>query len=156
MRSFVDHPKRDCAITMGMVVVWRSTPVCKTVKDWTNEGFQINLVLLIHAPAEQPGQHNPKVLLVGNPNRLDEDETATQMDKILLPRMINLVKYAKKPAWSVWCNKLRAERNWKQASLALVSEWMIEILVGGMRGLGIQRNADEEVIAIEGFHQMEA
>ncbi|KAJ6558905.1 hypothetical protein B0H10DRAFT_1962773 [Mycena sp. CBHHK59/15] len=93
-----------------------------------------------------------KVLVIGEPNISTKDDDKVKVREILLPRMVQLLECAGKP---MWCNRPRAEWNRGGHCLALVLEWMVYIVVGGTRALGIQRNGKDQVTAIEGFRPME-
>ncbi|KAJ6560908.1 hypothetical protein B0H10DRAFT_1966799 [Mycena sp. CBHHK59/15] len=49
----------------------------------------------------------------------------------------------------------RPERNNDGICLTLALEWMVELVDGGEKGLGIQRNRDGEVIAVKEFRMID-
>ncbi|KAJ7906138.1 hypothetical protein B0H13DRAFT_1880822 [Mycena leptocephala] len=55
---------------------------------------------------------------------------------------------------AVWVNHQRTERNVSGHCLALVLEWMVDLVVGGVSKLAIARNGKGAVMAIEGFSPM--
>ncbi|KAJ6624609.1 hypothetical protein B0H10DRAFT_1943200 [Mycena sp. CBHHK59/15] len=128
LKQFLEPPRGGCAGTMGLAVQWTSTPVTQEVEKWMAQSIHCNLVLLIHAP-DCLGRPSPgNVLMIGESNISTKDNNKVKVQEILLRRMVKLLECNGKP---MWCNHPRAERKGGGDCLALVLEWMVDIVVRG-------------------------
>ncbi|KAJ7861956.1 hypothetical protein B0H13DRAFT_1867666 [Mycena leptocephala] len=170
MKQFMDHPHVACEITIGLAVFWTSTPVFHKVRDYHRfslavltpvshkveermaQSLHCNLVLLIHAPKVQGKASPGKVLVIGEPNITKEHDGKVKTTDVLFSRMVKMIKSVHNKA--VWVNHQRTERNVSGHCLALVLEWMVDLVVGGVSKLAIARNGKGAVMAIEGFPPM--
>ncbi|KAJ7664901.1 hypothetical protein B0H14DRAFT_3696587 [Mycena olivaceomarginata] len=70
---------------------------------------------------------------------------------ILESWMREMVKSIKKEGHSVWVNKVRAEQNSDGKCLELVLRWMVDLVVGGVDALEIQRDTAGQVVKMKDF-----
>ncbi|KAJ6548947.1 hypothetical protein B0H19DRAFT_1074742 [Mycena capillaripes] len=103
------------------------------------------LFLVHHPDRDGPG----KDIVVGEPNVI-QNQDCTQK-AILMSRMIEMVKFIKKDGHSIWVNKKRAEQSRDGKCLPLDLKWMVDLVVGGADGLGIERDTARQVLKMKGF-----
>ncbi|KAJ7817443.1 hypothetical protein B0H14DRAFT_2602030 [Mycena olivaceomarginata] len=160
-KQFMDHPHGACEITIGLAVFWTSTPVFHRVRDYHRfslavltpvshkveermaQGLHCNLVLLIHAPKVQVKASPGKFLVIGEPNITKEHDGKVKTTDALFSRMVKMIKSVHKKA--VWVNHQRTERNGSGHCLALVLEWMVDLVIGGVSKLAIARNGQPHI-----------
>ncbi|KAJ7877442.1 hypothetical protein B0H14DRAFT_2567810 [Mycena olivaceomarginata] len=140
MTQFTKHPRRDAMITLELVLVWME----KT--DWAALNHHANLIFLVHHPdRDGPG----KAIVIGEPNVFRNGDRTQR--GILESQMKKMVKSIKKEEHSVWVNKMRAERNSDGKCLELVLSWMVDLVVGGVDGLKIERDTAGQVLKMKDF-----
>ncbi|KAF8149746.1 hypothetical protein K438DRAFT_2027344 [Mycena galopus ATCC 62051] len=146
MTQFTKHPRRDAMITLGLVLVWTEKPVTMSMKDWAAHDHHANLLFLVHHP-----DHNgpDKAIVIGEPNVFRNTDRTQRA--ILESRMKEMVNSIKKDGHSVWVNKVRAERNSDGKCLELVLRWMVDLVIGGVDGLEIERDAAGQVLKMKDF-----
>ncbi|KAJ7847475.1 hypothetical protein B0H14DRAFT_2583561 [Mycena olivaceomarginata] len=133
--QFTKHPHRDA-----------KKPVTMSIKDWAAHDHHANLLFLVHHPDHNgPG----KAIVIGEPNVFRN--TDRTQGAILESRMKEMVKSIKKEEHSVWVNKVRAERNSNGKCLELVLRWMVDLVIGGVDGLEIERDTAGRVLKMKDF-----
>ncbi|KAJ7177426.1 hypothetical protein C8R43DRAFT_942697 [Mycena crocata] len=148
---FERHPRRTAAITLGICIVPTKSQVTLTTREWMSADYHCYLLFALHPPANAP-RGTPKILVVGDPNVSNLHRNATKMGQVLFSRTKTLLDSSS--ITEFWRNTPRDERNTKGCCLALVLEWMIEVIVKGVAGLAIERDERFCVTAIPGFLPM--
>ncbi|KAF8205642.1 hypothetical protein K438DRAFT_1818178 [Mycena galopus ATCC 62051] len=126
-------------ITMGLAVSTGEKSVGMTLEKWMAIPRQVNLILLIHAPVDTTRESPGKALVIGD---LNIHSNSNKLDGLVSSGMVRLVQHAVNgaPKLSTWVNDRREERDTHWISLTLMLEWMLEIVIGGAHGLGIERD----------------
>ncbi|KAJ6570002.1 hypothetical protein B0H10DRAFT_2354793 [Mycena sp. CBHHK59/15] len=88
-------------------------------------------------------------------NPVDVEAREHKAENVLKSRMVEMLKEIGSRVKQVWVNNKRPERNNDGICLTLALEWMVELVDGGEKGLGIQRNRDGEVIAVKEFRMID-
>ncbi|KAF8174829.1 hypothetical protein K438DRAFT_1771415 [Mycena galopus ATCC 62051] len=146
MTQFTKHSRRDAMITLGLVLVWTEKPVTMSMKDWAAHDHHANLLFFVHHPDHDgPG----KAIVIGEPNVFRNTDRTQRA--ILESRMKEMVNSIKKDWHSVWVNKVRAERNSDGKCLELVLRWMVDLVIGGVDGLEIERDTAGQVLKMKDF-----
>ncbi|KAJ6628083.1 hypothetical protein B0H10DRAFT_1940640 [Mycena sp. CBHHK59/15] len=96
-----------------------------------------------------------KILLVCELNITDVEAREHKAENVLKSRMVEMLKEIGSRVKQVWVNNKRPECNNDGICLTLALEWMVELVDGGEKGLGIQRNRDGEVIAVKEFRMID-
>jgi hypothetical protein len=98
-----------------------------------------------------------KVLVVGDPNRFNNAHE--RFGDILNKHMVELIKWG-------WANRIRGagvfvnkcslckERNTGGHCLALALEWMVDLIAGGKKVLGIKRDTRRKVVVVKGYRAL--
>ncbi|KAF8146378.1 hypothetical protein K438DRAFT_2093771 [Mycena galopus ATCC 62051] len=146
MTQFTKHSRRDAMITLGLVLVWTEKPVTMSMKDWAAHDHHANLLFFVHHPDHDgPG----KAIVIGEPNVFrNTDRTQRAIWESRMKEMVNSIK---KDGHSVWVNKVRAERNSDGKCLELVLRWMVDLVIGGVDGLEIERDTAGQVLKMKDF-----
>jgi hypothetical protein len=103
------------------------------------------LYLLLIIDCDGPG----KAIVIGEPNVFRNSDRSQRA--ILESQMKKMVKSIKKEEHSVWVNKMRAEKNSDRKCLELVLSWMVDLVVGGVDGLKIERDTAGQVLKMKDF-----
>ncbi|KAJ7829742.1 hypothetical protein B0H14DRAFT_2593830 [Mycena olivaceomarginata] len=146
--EFLKYPRGDCPITMGIISLWEDKPV---TSEWLSHEFHANLVMVIHSNRNpSPG----KVLVVGDPNRFNNAH-----EQFGEPSMVELIKWGRANrirGAGVFVNKcsLRKERNTGGHCLALALEWMVDLIAGDEKVLGIKRDTCGKVVVVKGYRAL--
>ncbi|KAF8177356.1 hypothetical protein K438DRAFT_1978647 [Mycena galopus ATCC 62051] len=102
-----------------------------SMKDWAAHDHHANLLFLVHHP--------------------DHDGPGKAIRAILESRMKEMVNSIKKDGHSVWVNKVRAERNSDGKCLELVLNWMVDLVIGSVDGLEMERDTAGQVLKMKDF-----
>ncbi|KAJ6565415.1 hypothetical protein B0H10DRAFT_1965693 [Mycena sp. CBHHK59/15] len=149
------HCKPHSAFTIGLAVWPEDNPVGMSVEDWANNHpWHCNVMVLMHPPTPL-ARKSGKILLVCEPNITDVEAREHKAENVLKSRMVEMLKEIGSRVKQVWVNNKRPERNNDGICLTLALEWMVELVDGGEKGLGIQRNRDGEVIAVKEFRMID-
>ncbi|KAJ6551099.1 hypothetical protein B0H10DRAFT_1968571 [Mycena sp. CBHHK59/15] len=150
------HCKPHSAFTIGLAGWPEDNPVGMSVEDWANNHpWHCNVMVLMHPP-HTPGKKGPgKILLVCEPNITDVEAREHKAENVLKSRMVEMLKEIGSRVKQVWVNNKCPDRNNDGICLTLALEWMVELVDGGEKGLGIQRNRDGEVIAVKEFRMID-
>ncbi|KAJ7931979.1 hypothetical protein B0H13DRAFT_1857395 [Mycena leptocephala] len=84
-------------------------------------------------------------------NPVDVEAREHKATIVLKSRMVDMLKEIGSRMKQVWVNNKQPEHNNDGICLTLALEWMVELVDGGKKGLGIRRNCDGEVTAVKGF-----
>ncbi|KAJ7431581.1 hypothetical protein B0H11DRAFT_1941456 [Mycena galericulata] len=102
--------------------------------------FTIGLAVWPENPVGKPVENTGEILLICEPNITDVEAREHKAKYILKSRMCEMLKEIGSRVKHVWVNNKRKERNNVGICLTLALEWMVELVAGGVNGLGIQRN----------------
>ncbi|KAJ7508031.1 hypothetical protein B0H11DRAFT_1902342 [Mycena galericulata] len=133
------HSNPQRAFTIGLAVS-PENPVGKPVEKWAKEPMHCNMMVLIHAPHVPGRRSTGEILLICEPNITDVEAREHKAKYILKSRMCEMLKEIGSSVKHVWANNKRKERNNVGICLTLALEWMVELVAGGVNGLGIERN----------------
>ncbi|KAJ6579393.1 hypothetical protein B0H10DRAFT_2342507 [Mycena sp. CBHHK59/15] len=149
------HCKPHSAFTIGLAVWPEDNPVGMSVEDWANNHpWHCNVMVLMHPPTPLARKVRGKSF-----------SSASRTSQMLRQGSTRLKMYSKSHGRDaqeigsrvkqVWVNNKRPEHNNDGICLTLALEWMVELVDGGEKGLGIQRNRDGEVIAVKEFRMID-
>ncbi|KAJ6611021.1 hypothetical protein B0H10DRAFT_2224498 [Mycena sp. CBHHK59/15] len=149
----------DNELSLAMFCTWTQNPVaCKTTDDVAGDGARpkppMELHAVIIATIHPLVDGARKVIAICDPNvipldnRLDSLSSITRKSHLVKLFLEHEKKFSRVP---YFINIPRRERNTGGHCLALVLEWMVELIV---YGLNVTRDGAGNVAAIEGFRPL--
>ncbi|KAJ7437527.1 hypothetical protein FB451DRAFT_1305494 [Mycena latifolia] len=126
----------QCEVSLALAVAWTKPPPSASWAEFRDAEFHAILFALIHAPPGPGSMSAGKALLIGDVNNEDDD---------LLPRVKTLLANA---PTNRFVNLPRTEINNRGVCLTLALEWMVELVV---RGIRYKRREDGTVVQVTGF-----
>ncbi|KAJ7488531.1 hypothetical protein B0H11DRAFT_1913016 [Mycena galericulata] len=139
---FVEAPRNDCDIQLGLVCSYAESPIERIKHEWTGIPLKSCLFALVHGPK------GTKVLLVGDPKVTDSHQNEKTASCILGSHVLGLINDSPLKDYPMYINQPRREHSTPALSLALALEWMVEVVVDGLK---IVRDEGSKVLHVEDF-----